>query len=342
MTLNHLRRKAYIGAPARNQRGLQGAVCLLLSLMALPGSGQAQESESVVTLTTKLNGLKSQPPLSDNELLLYQDRNALISDEARYASIASRTNTTGAEAMKAIEDLRGQFHAFLGVLASAPCRTADAGPVASQGQRIASRLSRLQFENDFENEDAWPILGTSRVASDAERCRALKVGFTPEAQRQVESMFDKIRDRTSTTDKDDQAMKQLAGEIVAQLQRRRAEVENRLKDVAGQQSVKQKLPSVIALIGGLSILVLLVVRFFPPDLQAEWINSGQVIQFVTVMVLLSVIMALGLAGIITENTLGTLLGGIAGYILSQGVGRAAAREVTKGVIAATQGTDRGP
>jgi membrane protein YqaA with SNARE-associated domain len=47
------------------------------------------------------------------------------------------------------------------------------------------------------------------------------------------------------------------------------------------------------------------------------------------MILLSVIMALGLAGILKENTLGTLLGGIAGYVLAQGVGRAAAREVSR-------------
>ena len=49
------------------------------------------------------------------------------------------------------------------------------------------------------------------------------------------------------------------------------------------------------------------------------------------MILLSVIMALGLANILKENTLGTLLGGIAGYVLSQGVGRAAAQAVKEGL-----------
>lgn len=33
---------------------------------------------------------------------------------------------------------------------------------------------------------------------------------------------------------------------------------------------------------------------------------------------------LGLSGVLNEDTLGTLLGGIGGYVLSQGVGRAAA------------------
>ena len=65
----------------------------------------------------------------------------------------------------------------------------------------------------------------------------------------------------------------------------------------------------------------------------EWVASGQVIQFVTVMILLSVIMALGLAGLILENTLGALLGGIGGYILSQGVGRSVARRTQRQIDA---------
>lgn len=50
------------------------------------------------------------------------------------------------------------------------------------------------------------------------------------------------------------------------------------------------------------------------------------------MILLTVIMALGLAGILKENTLGTLLGGIGGYVLSQGVGKAAAEAVKSGFM----------
>jgi hypothetical protein len=82
----------------------------------------------------------------------------------------------------------------------------------------------------------------------------------------------------------------------------------------------------------------LVIKLFTPDLQQQWVASGQVIQFVTVMILLSVIMALGLASILKENTLGTLLGGIAGYVLSQGVGRAAAQAVKEGILRGTAAT----
>lgn len=95
--------------------------------------------------------------------------------------------------------------------------------------------------------------------------------------------------------------------------------------------------NVLAL-GLLGLASMLAVRLFPDGVMAEWVASGQVIQFVTVLILLSVILALGLAGIITENTLGTLLGGVAGYVLSQGVGKTVAREVAK----ASQGAAPGP
>ena len=72
------------------------------------------------------------------------------------------------------------------------------------------------------------------------------------------------------------------------------------------------------------------IKQFTTEIQHEWVASGQAIQFVTVMILLSSVMALGLAKVIQENTLGTLLGGIAGYVLAQGVGRAAAREASRG------------
>lgn len=96
-----------------------------------------------------------------------------------------------------------------------------------------------------------------------------------------------------------------------------------------KMSLQTNLYVMILIIGLLSIATIGIVRWFPKDVMKEWVESGQVIQFVTVMILLSVIMALGLAGLLTENTLGTLLGGIGGYVLSQGVGRSAARAAMK-------------
>ena len=72
-----------------------------------------------------------------------------------------------------------------------------------------------------------------------------------------------------------------------------------------------------------------VIRLYSPDQAMEFIKSGQLIQFPTVMILLVVIVVLGLTSILQENTLGTLLGGVAGYVLSQGVGRAAFRDAER-------------
>jgi hypothetical protein len=112
------------------------------------------------------------------------------------------------------------------------------------------------------------------------------------------------------------------------------EIYDRKLDEAAQtantkMSLQANLYVMILIIGLLSIATIGIVRWFPQEVMKEWVESGQVIQFVTVMILLSVIMALGLAGLLTENTLGTLLGGIGGYVLSQGIGRSAARAAMK-------------
>ncbi|PTX56712.1 hypothetical protein C8N43_1374 [Litoreibacter ponti] len=91
-----------------------------------------------------------------------------------------------------------------------------------------------------------------------------------------------------------------------------------------RQDLSSNLYLLILVIGAFGVLSIMVIRLFPTVVALEWVSSGQVIQFVTVTILLSVIMSLGLSGILEQNTLGTLLGGIGGYVLSQGVGRAAA------------------
>jgi hypothetical protein len=77
------------------------------------------------------------------------------------------------------------------------------------------------------------------------------------------------------------------------------------------------------------ILMFVSVNVFKETVQIELVASGQVIQFATVMVLLIVVCVLGMSKLLGENVLGTLLGGIGGYVLSQGVGRAATRAATR-------------
>lgn len=89
------------------------------------------------------------------------------------------------------------------------------------------------------------------------------------------------------------------------------------------QTIISSLPLLVIILGVFSLAIMVMVRRFKEPIQRNWVESGQVIQFMTVTILVNVILVLGLAEILGGETLGTLLGGIAGYMLSQGVARAA-------------------
>ena len=141
-------------------------------------------------------------------------------------------------------------------------------------------------------------------------------------------LTDAARDQNDAVNRSRAAVEKLQKLQSALLDYRRVLTEN-LRKAETKTSLTSNLYLMILVIGGLSILAIATVRWFPESVMLEWVESGQVIQFVTVMILLSAIMALGLTGLLTENTLGTLLGGIGGYVLSQGVGRTAARRALR-------------
>jgi len=92
------------------------------------------------------------------------------------------------------------------------------------------------------------------------------------------------------------------------------------EDMAGTQ-VANNIPWLMLIIFGLGAAALWGLKLFSAEIQQELVSSGQIVQFVTILILLGVILALGLAQRLQAETLGTLLGGLAGYVLSQGVGR---------------------
>lgn len=114
---------------------------------------------------------------------------------------------------------------------------------------------------------------------------------------------------------------------LAELEERREEVLGEMtKDLAGT-SVAEKIPLLLLIIFGVGAGTLAGVKLFRDDVQRELVASGQIVQFVTILILLGVILSLGLAQRLQAETLGTLLGGLAGYVLSQGVGRQAQQQV---------------
>ena len=126
--------------------------------------------------------------------------------------------------------------------------------------------------------------------------------------------------------------------VVEELRKKLNERRNSLRatmETDSRGSISENLPLIMTIVAGFSLATIFGVKLFSESIQFEWVASGQVIQFITVMILLSAIMALGLSEILEQETLGTLLGGIGGYVLAQGVGRAAARAVA-GQTPATQ------
>ncbi|HEX8526998.1 hypothetical protein [Allosphingosinicella sp.] len=128
-------------------------------------------------------------------------------------------------------------------------------------------------------------------------------------------------------------MAEAAGERVS-LERRLAELSDRRQAVIAEMSndlagtsVADDIPWLMLIIFGVGAVTLAGVKLFSEEVQQELIASGQIVQFVTILILLGVILALGLAQRLQAETLGTLLGGLAGYVLSQGVGRQAQQKV---------------
>src|SRR5215469_16721665 len=153
----------------------------------------------------------------------------------------------------------------------------------------------------------------------------------------VEANFDSEIDATLKRLKDRQGF---ASTLQTVWEARLAKLNQTLSQQKQAFDILKMLPWIVVLLCFFGLLVLLAVRFFTRDIQLELVGSGQVVQFPTVMALLVVVVVLGLPGILKENTLAALLGGIGGYVLSQGVGRAAAREGEKrGRQAAAGGED---
>lgn len=161
------------------------------------------------------------------------------------------------------------------------------------------------------------------------KCTTTKESLSKNLKGNIEAAFNKLIESAKNRIEDNKAFNDRSNKTIEVLQKRRQQILDRLGGEKAQIQVVDNLPWIILIIGLSCLGAIALILKFPEKLQIEWVISGQVIQFVTVMILLSGILALGLASVLKENTLGTLLGGIAGYVLAQGVGRAAAREATR-------------
>lgn len=263
-------------------------------------------------------------PLPDNVGTLYDMMREIDNDLADYKQ---RTERLLREAGNSIDvpEIRRRAVEIIGSLVALDCQATPAETVqnyAASLREVLGKVAHVAIEQKLGNGSIRQGGGAIAVKMG---CEALKA-YVADGSRQDAMLeaFDKVEEEQAA---DARRREQYIGQVaklVRILQERRLAIQAAISAKGAQQQLSGGLWKVIAVISLFSISTILAVKLFDLRLQLEWVATGQVIQFVTVMILLSVLMALGLSGVLEQNVLGTLLGSVAGHVLAQGVGRAAA------------------
>src|ERR1043165_3629724 len=305
--------------------------CLLAVLaLVFAVSGFTQDAVTPTAISSRIAELTpAEKDIPDNPIVL-ADEIRQINEELDQTR---KSEDSFERQIKTLNQTKDRANNALQEISSLNC---DASPpnVPSLMDEIDRVARPLANPLDDDTISPWANVSTRdiRTLSPKEQCEKLKtmVG-DPDLATFIDKQQAQLAELKTATD-----------QLLEALQKRRAALVTHNQAAETKQDIFQYLWVIIGVIGLLSIGTIFVIRLFPPQLQEQWVASGQVIQFVTVMILLSVIMALGLASILKENTLGTLLGGIAGYVLSQGVGRAAAPAVQEGILKGAQAATAAP
>lgn len=317
MRLEHLRR-----APAVLACAILGFLCVV-PLAAAAAAGEASstsEGSDDALLATPA------PPSAE---LAYQElsRNSEAIDKLR-SDIDSRARKL-AEEDAVYQAKRRALDAALQTLASGRCKGQNAVPkVPLEDAKLALRAINRVVKGDvtvFSNrlDDEAKVLCTAapdlRLLSEA-------------GIKEMDDQLDEWRAAWVRSAEQENSEKQ---KLLSARMQNHKRLSSALETLRAQRDTKATFVSdlkwLVMILGLLSVAVMLIVRTFPESLQTEWVASGQVIQFMTVLIILITVLALGITGVLKENTLGTLLGGIGGYVLSQGIGRAAARSALRSI-----------
>jgi hypothetical protein len=296
-------------------------LCFVLALVLFYSvSGQTQDETTPTAISSRIAELT--PPdkdIPDNPIVLADEIRQINEelDETRKSEDSLQRQ------IKSLNQTKDRANKVLQEIGNLDCNASPANlpSLMDELDRVARPLANPL---DDDSISPWANVSTRdiRTLAPKDQCEKLK---TMIGDPDLATFIDKQQTQLAE-------LKNVTDQLIEALQKRRAALVTHNQVAETKQDIFQYLWIIIGVIGLLSIGTIFVIRSFPPELQQQWVASGQVIQFVTVMILLSVIMALGLASILKENTLGTLLGGIAGYVLSQGVGRAAAQAVKEGIL----------
>jgi hypothetical protein len=265
----------------------------------------------------------------DKDALLLRELDRVDNEIARIAQSFQRATSWKNEQSYFDTEIAARFKKQVNTLAQFDCQ--------NNSEKIQAALQTYyRAHGDLTNYvrnmggDTTPFNFIQRTQEQGALCGEAKKTFaSPEFAVDLTQFFDSYQKKL-TEFLTSQAQLALAEtKYLDALKKRRAAVQDKLNASQTTLQIGSNLWLLLAILGLASVATILGIKLFGADIQMEWVASGQVIQFVTVMILLSVILALGLSSKLEESTLGTLLGGIGGYVLAQGVGRSAARAVTR-------------
>jgi hypothetical protein len=301
---------------------------------AFAAVGPSDDESADDDVSSRTAELSTDHALPENEVILY-DELRKIEDELSRARRDLSSAQEDKDTARDLDAYRTKYASTIDTATRLDCKSKQVGAdgaVAGVLRDLRTTLGSLERKSwDLDAQSDFPAGADQLFGKDAKPTCDTVVAFAQgEAKAQtVPKLIDEMKNQLAKRNQKRSARRGKLNSLLDALQKRRAAIQDKLSAKTSQQQISGYLWAMILVIGILSLGAIVAVKLFTPELQLEWVASGQVIQFVTVMVLLSVILALGLASIIKENTLGTLLGGIAGYVLAQGVGRAAAREVSR-------------
>ena len=303
---------------------LTGAILISLVQCLAQARPELPQSEQAVADLEKAIAEAGIPPPSQ----AWQEHQAAYTKVTEYEIEASR-----------LSDVKVKFEAvqkgFPSNLSQARISAKQCDSVAKERAvfLLSSSVELLFFEDTFKDYVSeigllrtLPVKDFCKEFNSQSELQKLQDMFNADAQKYVDMLNARVT---------------FANRLKIAYQKRAALLAEEQKKASAQESTTQNLVSylwvIVLVLGIFGGGILALVRIFDKDVQLELVASGQVIQFPTVLALLVVIISLGLTGILKDNTLAALLGGLAGYVLSQGVGRAAAAAVSKGRGTAVEG-----
>jgi hypothetical protein len=274
----------------------------------------------------------SKRKIPDKDILLVRELDRVDGEIAR-ATLQLQKANSWKNAQQRYNDLAERLKRNFGALPKIDCDK-DSGTISAAVQAYLIALGDfLNYTQELGDWDKAPLYYIPSAKDPVALCTAAKTHFSsPESTARLNQLFDDTQKALAQFLTLQTNLAVEGTKYLEDLKQYRQSVQEKLNASQPASQIGGSLPLLLGILALACVATILGIKLFDAELQMEWVASGQVIQFVTVMILLSVIFALGLSLRLQENTLGTLLGGIAGYVLAQGVGRSAARDVVRSKV----------